>query len=159
MGNVLANDSDVDSNANGETKTVIGVVAGGSASASGSVGSSVAGTYGSITINSDGAYQYNVDNSNAAVQALRLSSQSLTDTFTYTMTDTAGLTSTSTVTITIQGSNDNPVATVDAGTATESGGELNANSGSDATGNVLNKNRILVEIFVRPPRQQQQRKI
>ncbi|MFO0181140.1 MAG: VCBS domain-containing protein, partial [bacterium] len=121
-GNVLTNDSDVDSNANGETKSVIGVVAGGSASASGSVGSSVTGTYGSISIAADGSYTYNVDNANAAVQALRLSSQTLTDTFTYTMTDTAGLTSTSTVTITIQGSNDNPVAIVDNSDAVEAGG-------------------------------------
>ncbi|MFN7333412.1 MAG: beta strand repeat-containing protein, partial [bacterium] len=136
-GNVLTNDSDVDSNANGETKSVIGVVAGGSASASGSVGSSVTGTYGSISIAADGSYTYNVDNANAAVQALRLSSQTLTDTFTYTMTDTAGLTSTSTVTITIQGSNDNPVAIVDNSDAVEAGGVSNATTGSNGTGNVL----------------------
>ncbi len=50
-GNVLTNDTDPDV---GDTRNVIGVVAGTAASASGSVGSSVAGTYGSITINSNG---------------------------------------------------------------------------------------------------------
>ncbi|MFO0528802.1 MAG: cadherin domain-containing protein, partial [Planctomycetota bacterium] len=53
-------------------------------------------------------YTYTVDNSNAAVQALRTSGNTLTDTFTYTMRDAAGLTSTTQVTITIQGANDAP---------------------------------------------------
>ncbi|MFN9911806.1 MAG: cadherin domain-containing protein, partial [Pirellulaceae bacterium] len=56
----------------------------------------------------DGSYTYTVDNSNAAVQALRISGQTLTDTFTYTMRDTAGLTSTTQITVTIQGANDAP---------------------------------------------------
>ena len=104
-GNVLTNDTDVDA---GDTKTVSGVVAGTSASGSGSVGAGVAGTYGTINIATDGTYTYTVDNSNAAVQALRLSSQTLADTFTYTMRDTAGLTSTTQITVTIQGANDAP---------------------------------------------------
>ncbi len=79
-GNVLSNDSDADSVANGETNTVTGVVAGTSASAVGSVGTNVTGSYGSITINSNGSYTYNVDNSNAAVQALLGYSDTLIDT-------------------------------------------------------------------------------
>ena len=136
-GNVLSNDTDVDSVANGETKTVTGVAAGSVAGPTGSVGLSVTGTYGSINIGSTGAYTYTVDNTNAAVQALRLTSQTLSETFTYTMTDTGGLTSVATVTITIQGANDNPVAVVDTGTATEASGYANATVGSNATGNVL----------------------
>ena len=92
-GNVLTNDTDVDSNANGETKSVSGVAAGVQVSAAGSVGSGVTGSYGSITIGSDGSYTYTVDNSNAAVQALRTTGQTLNDVFTYTMTDAGGLTS------------------------------------------------------------------
>ncbi|MFO0526679.1 MAG: cadherin domain-containing protein, partial [Planctomycetota bacterium] len=61
-----------------------------------------------INISASGAYTYTVDNSNAAVQALRTSGNTLTDTFTYTMRDAAGLTSTTQVTITIQGANDAP---------------------------------------------------
>ncbi|MFO0180363.1 MAG: VCBS domain-containing protein, partial [bacterium] len=136
-GNVLANDSDVDSVANGETKTVTGVVAGSQSSAAGSVGSSVTGTYGSITIAADGSYTYTVDNSNPAVQALRLSGQTLSETFTYEMTDTGGLSALGTVTINIQGANDNPVGIADTGTATEASGYANATAGSNAVGNVL----------------------
>ncbi|MFN7626662.1 MAG: beta strand repeat-containing protein, partial [Pirellula sp.] len=136
-GNVLTNDSDVDATANGETKTVTGVAAGAQAIANGSVGSSVIGTYGSITIGSDGSYTYAVDNSNAAVQALRLSGQTLADLFTYTMADTLGLTSTSTVTVTIQGANDTPVAVNDSNMAVEAGGASNGTAGTNPTGNVL----------------------
>ncbi len=104
-GNVLTNDTDVDT---GDTKTVIGVAAGTVASSSGSVSSAVTGTYGSITIAADGSYTYTVNNNNAAVQALRNSSQTLQDVYTYTMRDTAGLSSTTQITVTIQGANDTP---------------------------------------------------
>ncbi|MFN6130211.1 MAG: DUF4347 domain-containing protein, partial [Planctomycetota bacterium] len=104
-GNVLTNDTDADS---GDTKTVTGVAAGVAGSASGNVGSSVTGTYGTISIAANGAYTYTVNNSNTAVQALRTSSDTLTDTFTYTMRDTLGLTSTTQITVTIQGANDAP---------------------------------------------------
>ena len=104
-GNVLANDTDVDE---GDTQTVSGVVAGSAASASGSVGAGVVGNFGTITIDASGNYTYVIDESNAAVQALRTSSDTLTDVFTYTMQDAAGLDSTAEVTITIQGANDNP---------------------------------------------------
>ncbi len=99
-GNVLTNDADVDA---ADTKTVIGVIAGSSASASGSVGVNVAGTYGTINIASNGTFTYSVNNSNAAVEALRTTSDTLSDVFTYTMTDSGGLTSTTQITITIQG--------------------------------------------------------
>ncbi len=89
-GNVLTNDTDPDSSANGETKTVSGVVAGTAGSAVGNVTSSVTGTYGSIIIAANGSYTYTVDNSNATVQALRTSGQTILDVFTYTMTDAAG---------------------------------------------------------------------
>ncbi len=136
-GNVLANDIDPDSSFNGESKTIIGVAAGSVATASGSVATSVAGAYGSITISAAGAYSYVVDNSNAAVQALRSSAETLTDVFTYTLTDAGGLTSTAQITVTVQGANDAPVAVNDAGFAVESGGTANGTAGSNATGNVL----------------------
>ncbi len=131
---MLSNDTDVDA---GDTKSIAGVVAGSSASAVGSVGTAVAGNYGSITINSDGSYSYTVDNSNAAVQALRTTANTLQDVFTYTMVDSGGLTSTTQITLTIQGSNDNPVAVSDSTVAVEAGGYGNGTSGSNPTGNVL----------------------
>ncbi len=135
-GNVLTNDTDVDSSLNGETKIVTGVVAGTVASASAHVGSSVSGQYGAIVINSDGSYTYNVDNNNATVMALG-SGQTITDVFTYTVTDAGGLTSTTQITLTINGSNDAPVAFDDSTDAIEQGGVSNANAGVDPTGNVL----------------------
>ena len=122
-GNVLTNDTDVDA---GDTKTVTAVTGG-------TVGTALAGAYGSLTLNSGGGYTYVVNNANASVQALRTASQTLSEVFTYTMRDSAGATSQSTLTITIQGANDGPVAVADVGSATEAG----AAAGANATGNVL----------------------
>ena len=97
-GNVLTNDTDVDS---GDTKTV-------SAITGGTLGTARAGSFGSLTLNADGSYSYVVDNANASVQALRTSANTLTDTFTYTVQDAAGATSTATLTVTVQGANDAP---------------------------------------------------
>ncbi len=134
-GNVLTNDTDVDS---GDTKAVSGVAAGVQASTSGSVGSAVAGSYGSITIGTNGAYTYTIDNSHAAVQALRISGQTLQDIFSYTVIDNSGLSSTTQVTITIEGTNDTPTAVADnTAIAVEAGGTANGSAGSNGTGNVL----------------------
>ena len=111
-GNVLTNDTDVDA---GDTKTVSAV----SGAGAGVVGGSTAGAYGTLVLNADGSYTYIVDNSAAAVQALRTAANTLTDTFTYTVRDAAGATSSTTLTVTITGANDAPVATVDTGSATE----------------------------------------
>lgn len=133
-GNVLTNDTDIDA---ADTKAITGVASGTQISATGSVGANIAGAYGTINIAADGTYSYLVNSNNAAVQALRTSSDTLTDTFTYTMTDNGGLTSTTQITITIQGANDSPVAIDDSGTALEAGGVANGTLGSDASGNVL----------------------
>src|SRR6185312_9980396 len=71
-GNVLTNDSDRD----GDTLTVSAVNGSG-----GNVGNSIAGTYGHITINSNGTYSYSADNT-VAIDAAATGSH-LTDTFTY----------------------------------------------------------------------------
>ncbi len=86
-GNVLSNDTDVDA---GDSKTVSGVVAVSAASAVGSVGSAVTGSYGAISINANGSYSYAVDNSNAAVQALRTTANTLQDVFSYTVVMLSG---------------------------------------------------------------------
>ncbi|XZE45558.1 cadherin domain-containing protein [Pirellulaceae bacterium SH467] len=104
-GNVLSNDTDVDL---GDTKVVQGVAAGVVASAATNVGSTVTGTFGSITIAANGAYTYTVDNNNTTVQALRSTANTLQDVFTYTVHDSAGLASTTQITVTIQGANDAP---------------------------------------------------
>ena len=60
-GNVLSNDTDVDT---GDTKTV-------SALAGGTVGAAWPATTGRLTLNADGTYSYAINNANAAVNALR----------------------------------------------------------------------------------------
>ncbi|MAW91609.1 MAG: hypothetical protein CL574_11065 [Altererythrobacter sp.] len=111
-GNVLTNDTDVDA---GETALleVTGVSIG---STGGTVGSGLAGTYGSLTLQDDGAYSYALDNSSAATQSLE-QGEVVTEVFTYTIADPNGATSTSTLTITVTGTNDRPVITSNAGDA------------------------------------------
>jgi VCBS repeat-containing protein len=111
-GNVLTNDTDVDS---GDTRTVSAVTG----TAAGTVGGSTAGSYGTLTLNADGSYSYALNNSLAAVQALRTAANTLTDSFTYTVRDASGATSSTTLTVTIQGANDAPVATIDTGALNE----------------------------------------
>ncbi|HVZ42274.1 MAG TPA: VCBS domain-containing protein [Ramlibacter sp.] len=123
MGNVLLNDTDVDT---GDTRSV-------SAVTGGTLGTGLAGTHGTLTLNSDGSYDYAVNNADAAVDALHHSTDTLTDTFTYTVADADGASDTAQLTITIHGANDAPVGVDDSGSATEAG----AAPGSDATGNVL----------------------
>ncbi|MGR9080364.1 DUF4082 domain-containing protein [Rhizobium leguminosarum] len=105
-GNVLTNDTDADT---GDTKTVTAVVFG---ATSGTLGSALNGTYGSLVLNASGTYSYAVNETNAAVQALRQSTNTLSDVFSYTMRDTAGATATANLTITIHGANDAPVLAV-----------------------------------------------
>lgn len=96
-GNVLTNDTDVDT---GDTKTV-------SALTGGTVGSSLTGSYGTLLLNASGSYTYTLDNYNAAVQALALG-QTLTETFHYTMKDTANAAASTDLVVIINGSNDQP---------------------------------------------------
>ncbi|QYX48999.1 VCBS domain-containing protein [Pseudomonas tussilaginis] len=135
-GNVLSNDTDVDRF--GETLTVTGVRQGLSI---GSIGNSFAGEYGSLTLNADGSYSYQVDNSDPLVQALRRASDTLRETFTYTIRDLTGAISTATLTITIHGRNDNPIAVNDSAVAVEAGGTNNGTAGVAPTGNLLSNDR------------------
>ncbi|WP_374240632.1 VCBS domain-containing protein [Zoogloea sp.] len=114
VGNVFDNDTDPDlyqssDPTQAETQTVTAVSFGASA---GVVGSALAGQYGSLVLNPDGSYEYQVHDDNTAVQALRTSSDTLTEVFTYTMRDSGGATSSATLTVTITGANDTPVITV-----------------------------------------------
>ena len=68
------------------------------------------GAYGELTLNADGSYSYEVNNTN--VQYLS-KGQNLTETFEYTITDADGDSDTTNLTITITGTNDRPVITSD----------------------------------------------
>ena len=108
IGNVLTNDI------SSEPREV-------SAVGGGTVGVPLQGQYGTLTLNRDGSYSYVLNNSNAAVQALRVNADTLTETFTYTMVDTTQATSSAVLTITIHGANDGPQVngTITAQTVTE----------------------------------------
>nr|WP_315597930.1 VCBS domain-containing protein [uncultured Cupriavidus sp.] len=138
-GNVITNDIDVDIATNQDVLTIVDVSFGATTVtvAPGVTPSVIAGNFGVLEMTDTGGYRYLVNNSNAAVQALRLSTDTLTEIFTYTVTDLAGATSTATLTITLHGANDTPVANDDAGNATEAGGAANGTPGSDGLGNVL----------------------
>ncbi|RZN08519.1 putative Ig domain-containing protein, partial [Bradyrhizobium sp. Leo121] len=90
----------------GDTKTVTAVSFGATA---GTLGTALAGAHGSLVLNANGTFTYTINENDSAVQALRLSTNTVTDAFNYTMRDTAGLTSTTTLTITIHGADDAPV--------------------------------------------------
>ena len=105
-GNVLTNDTDPDA---GDTKTVTAVNFG---ATTGTLGTALAGAHGSLVLNASGAFTYTVNETDAAVQALRQSTDTVTDVFSYTMRDTAGVTSTTTLTVTIHGANDAPTLAV-----------------------------------------------
>ncbi|PBJ24138.1 hypothetical protein BSF44_21800 [Pseudomonas sp. ACN8] len=136
-GNLLVNDTDIDTATNADRLHVLSIGPG-TGIQTPVVGVVVInGQFGQLLVGSNGSYEYIVDNDNAAVQALRLSGQTLTDRFDYVASDLAGATATATLTVTIEGANDTPVGVNDNGTAAEAGGVFNGTPGSDAVGNVL----------------------
>jgi VCBS repeat-containing protein len=111
--------SDTDITVNGKPLLINGAVAGDVASgpqlAAGGLGNLV-GNYGTLTLNADGSYSYQVNNSNANVIALNPNSPlPLKDYFTYNVTDQDGGVSNNntTITINITGINNPPVAVDD----------------------------------------------
>jgi VCBS repeat-containing protein len=96
-GDVLANDIDVDANPAPDT-LVVAQVNGLAAN----VGATVAGSFGSLTVNANGSYAYTLDNTLPAVQALAPGA-TLTDAFSYQVSDGNGGTATTSLTITING--------------------------------------------------------
>ena len=102
-GNVLANDTDIDSQL--LTVSAIGITPI-------STSANITGIYGKLTIKSDGSYSYLSDATNGSVVNLRAPNV-LTDTFTYTVKDDATPvgTDTASLVITIEGSSNNaPIA-------------------------------------------------
>jgi len=90
-GNVLSNDTDVDQG------TILSVADAGLRQ----------GNYGQLTLNADGSYTYNVDNTSATVQSLGRTAQ-MSEHFDYTVTD--GITNVaSALDVYLQGTNDAPI--------------------------------------------------
>ncbi len=103
-GTCLTNDTDPDS---GDTKAVTAISFG---STTGTLGTALAGAYGSLVITAPQARTPTRSTRRPRpCRRLRQSTNTLTDVFTYTMRDTAGATSTATLTVTVHGANDAPV--------------------------------------------------
>ena len=96
----------------------------------GALGAPIVGTYGSLTLNANGSYNFVLNNGSAAVQALD-TGETVTQAYTYTIRDRDGDETTAILTITITGTNDAPVAVADTNWTVE-------DAAAAITGNVLN---------------------
>ena len=106
---VTSNDTSGDTESLAVTAIRTGAESG--SGSSGTVGQSLTGTYGTLTMNADGSYTYVADQ--AAADALD-PSETATDTFTYTVADDDDKnTDTGEIVITVTGTNDNIVAVND----------------------------------------------
>ena len=76
-------------------------------------GETIAGAYGTLTVFADGTYDYDLNETLPAVQALT-DDDSLTETFNYTVSDGHGGSSSATLTLTIDGINTTPTLTLGA---------------------------------------------
>ena len=106
-GNVLDSVTDVDDARSELRVTAVRVGGTEGSGTAGTLGSPLAGLYGSLTLAADGRWTYTLNNSNGAVQALS-PGQTLTERFNYTVTDRSGngLTDIAVLTITIEGAQD-----------------------------------------------------
>ncbi|MEQ1710908.1 MAG: tandem-95 repeat protein, partial [Hyphomicrobium sp.] len=102
----------------------------------------IAGTYGTLSIRADGTYTYAVDAANPAVIALPAGA-ALIDSFDYTLRDLLGQTTSAALVITVNGINEAPMAGDDTATASENtattipSSVLRANDSDVDTGTVL----------------------
>ena len=108
-------------------------VAAGEGAASSNAGNMAAGQYGTLFINADGTYSYQLNNQMQAVQKLGEDSEPLEETFTIFVKDQDGAEVAKTVTVTINGTNDapvlsleTPVLTIKEGSTAEVGGTASA---------------------------------
>ncbi|QSX29768.1 retention module-containing protein [Shewanella cyperi] len=119
IGNLLANDTQ-----GADTAQVTAAGAGSATNISVGQASQINGSFGVLTLNSDGSYSYQLNTGLQAVQALA-QGQTLNEVFSYVLQDADGDISVQTLTITITGSNDAPVITTeqgqDLGTVIEAG--------------------------------------
>ena len=126
---VLSNDTDLD----GDRLTVTGVSD--AAHGASSVGSSLAGVYGHLTLNADGSYSYVADNSSAINSAP--TGSHLQDAFTYTVSDGNGGTASAILAVTLDRPPVVTVANVTLGTGQTSVAATSLFTASDPDGNTI----------------------
>ncbi|MFP3544106.1 VCBS domain-containing protein [Rhizobium sp. SIMBA_035] len=99
-------------------------------------GTSVIGTYGTLSVDKDGKWTYNLNNNLTATQALGQGERGA-ETFYVQVTDTHGATDIEVVKITVIGTNDRPVANDDSFTISEAQVENASRNNPLSVGNVL----------------------
>ncbi|WP_438958836.1 retention module-containing protein [Porticoccus sp.] len=102
-GNVITGESSgdvADTDEDGDSLVVVGVNG-----SDANVGNTIDGTYGTLTLNSDGSYTYELNNNLTEVQGLS-EGDTLEDAFAYTVSDTYNAEQNATLTITINGTDD-----------------------------------------------------
>lgn len=109
-GNVLSNDTDIDSAHENLKVTEVSFSQEGIITATGTVGSPLNGKYGNLQLNEDGTYTYTLHDQSDVVQSLK-QGQTETETFNYTVVDEHGAPHETTLTITVTGTNDQPTIT------------------------------------------------
>ena len=105
----------------------------------GVLGAPLQGDYGTVTLNSDGSYEYILDVNHPDIASLDLGEQ-LSESFTYTITDADGDSSTTTLTITVDGQTEVPptVEVVDVdGNTTVADNHVTEGSGDIITGSIF----------------------
>lgn len=105
------------------------------------VGTSVSGTYGSITVNADGTYTYTLNNGTngdggSSVQKLA-EGEHYDEVFSVTVSDGHGGETTQNITITVHGTNDAPTAANNAGSVVEDDRTSTTEGHTTSDGNIL----------------------
>ncbi len=141
IGNVLNNDTDIDTLHS--QLTVSAISSNNSSNTSSQTGNTytITGKYGVLEIDTDGSFKYIIDDTNTDVDVLNVGDQ-IQESFNYTVNDneqSGALTDSDTLTITINGTNDAPDAKADIGPiVTESDMNVGAETINQVNGNVLN---------------------
>ena len=128
--NVLSNDSDADADGS-LTVTAIQANSSSGTTTSGALDQVLHGSYGDLTMHSDGSYAYDANNA----ESLSATDNKI-DTFTYTVSDDQSSTKTATLKITVTGVNDAPVASNDTGSVSQDGTLTVINSSGVITGDL-----------------------
>ncbi|MCP4596540.1 VCBS domain-containing protein, partial [Neptuniibacter sp.] len=121
-GNAITDGAGADQLSYDTPNTVVGLAAGDTSANladAATIDTDLTGTYGTLSIQSDGSYTYTLDSDNVAVNALSRG-DSLTDTFTYTLQDADESQTNALINITINGV-DEPTITITDSNDTEAG--------------------------------------
>ncbi|MDD0842053.1 Ig-like domain-containing protein, partial [Pseudomonas sp. Gutcm_11s] len=134
-------DSDID----GDALTISAIRTGAETGTgtAGSVGSSLNGTYGTLTLNTDGSYTYVANNANSVPTGT-----TVTDSFTYTVSDSKGGIDTATLSIRVTGQNDAPTISASSARVSEeglAGGRADTTGTSDTTNSTTFSGQMSVQ--------------